>query len=114
MHLMELKELYQADQTLFSTNTRLLRTKLLEGGWPLEDVDPLIKVLETGLMDNDLLFVGDIVHVSTFNTLSYRASEKAGISWDEAKAAVAKILEATGRKIEGSPLDVLNPPIDDD
>lgn len=111
---MELKELYQADKTLFSTNVDQLKAKLLESGWAPKDVGPLIKVLETGLMDNDLLFVGDSVHVSTFNTLSYRASEKAGISWDEAKVAVAKILEATGRKIEGSPLDVLNPPIDDD
>ena len=111
---MELKELYQSDKTLFTKNIDKLREILIKENYPQDDLDSLIKVLSTDFIETYFYVINDTIHISNFNVIAYRISEKTGLSLDIVSKTLFKILEAMNCKVEGSPLDLMNKPLEED
>lgn len=105
---MELRELYLEDKNLFVKDTEVLRERLLSSDWKEEDVKPLIAILADGFIEREEILLGDIVHISIYNILSFKYRDRLELPIKDCKKAVLAILLAMGKKVEGSILDVMN------
>ena len=85
---MELKELYQKNPSYFESETAKLREVLLQKGYEEGRIDPLIKVLDAGLVENYFIMLGSEVHVGTYNTLCYTFKEKTGLPLESEQATI--------------------------
>ncbi len=111
---MELKELYQSDKTLFTNNIDKLKEILIKENYPKVDLDNLIKVLSTNFVSEYFYVINGTIHISNFNVIAYRISEKTDLSLDIVGKTLFKILEAMNCKVEGSSLDLMNKPMEED
>ena len=111
---MELKKIYELDKSLFDKKIDKLKAILIKEKYPKKDIDSLIKVLSANFIDNYGYLIGDTLHVSIFNTIVYKVSEKINMPLEATSEVVVKIIEAMGCKIEGSPLDLMNKPLEED
>lgn len=111
---MELKELYQSDKTLFTENVNKLKDILIKDNYPKEEIDNLIKVLSTNFVNEYFYVINETIHISNFNVIAYRIFEKTDLSLDIVSKTLFKILEAMSCKIEGSLLDLMNKPLEED